>query len=94
MDVSETIVVYIKVCRCSQPHEYMKLSEYQRSRSSIDFCPRSLRFNIFKLFLETARPIEAKFYVAIPLHGEMKVSINGSCHMTKVAAMSLYGKNL
>ena len=37
MDFSETIVVYdIKVGRCSQLNEYMKLYEYQRSRSLID----------------------------------------------------------
>ena len=39
---SVTIVVYdIKVGRCSQLNEYMKLYEYQRSRS--------FRVNIFKL---------------------------------------------
>ena len=32
MDFSETVVVYdIKVGRCSQLNEYMKLYEYQRS---------------------------------------------------------------
>ena len=37
---SETIVVYyIKVGRCSQLNEYMKLYEYQRSRLAIDFDP-------------------------------------------------------
>ena len=40
MDFSETIVVCdIKVDRCSQLNEYMKLYEYQRSRSFIDRCP-------------------------------------------------------
>ena len=34
---SETIVVYdLKVGRCNQLNEYMKLYEYQRSRSFID----------------------------------------------------------
>ena len=53
MNFSETIVVYdVKVGRCSQLNDYMKLYEYQRSRSFIDLGPRSLRFNIFKfLFL-------------------------------------------
>ena len=38
MDFAETIVVHdIKVGRCSQLNEYMKLYEYQRSRSFIDF---------------------------------------------------------
>ena len=50
MDFSETIIVCdIKVGRCSQPNKYMKLYEYERSRSFIDLGPRSLRFDIFKL---------------------------------------------
>ena len=43
--------------------------------------------------LETARPIEAKFYVEVQWDGRMNVSTNGSCHMTKIAAISIYGKN-
>ena len=40
MDFLETIVAFdIKVGRCSQLNEYMKLYEYQRSRSSIVFGP-------------------------------------------------------
>ena len=47
LDFSETIVVNdVKVGRCSQPNEYMKVYEYQRSMSFIDFCPRSFRLNI------------------------------------------------
>ena len=44
--------------------------------------------------LETVRPIEAKFYVEPPSDWIMKVSMNGLCHMTKMAAISIYGKNL
>ena len=63
--VSETIVVCdIKVGSCRQLHKYINLCECQRPRSFIDISPRSLRFNIFKLFsLEIARPIEVKFHV-------------------------------
>ena len=72
----------------------MNLYEYQRSRSFIDLCPRSLRFNIFKPFsLKTARPIEAKFHVDHPLDGGTKICSNGPGHMTKMAAMPIYGKN-
>ena len=40
MDFSQTIVVYdIKVCSWSQLNEYMKLYEYQKSRSFIDLGP-------------------------------------------------------
>ena len=50
-EYKNNIFVYnIKVGRCSQSNEYMKHYEYQRSTSFIDLHPRSLRFNIFKLF--------------------------------------------
>ena len=43
---------------------------------------------------ETAQPIKAKFYVEPPWEGGTKVCINGPGHMTKMAAMPIYGKNL
>ena len=94
IDFSETIIVYdIKVGRCSQLTECMHLYEYQRSRSFTDFRRRSHKFNILKRFsLETARPIEAKFYVEPPWDERMKANTNGLCHMTKMAAMPIYGK--
>ena len=47
-------------------------------------------------FLETAGPIEAKYHVEPPWVGGIKVCTNGLCHMTKtkIADMSIYGKNL
>ena len=73
----------------------MTLYEYQRSRSFTDLGPRSLRFNIFIFFfLETALLIEAKFNVEPPWDGGTKVWWNGLYHMTKLAAMPIYGKNL
>ena len=48
--------------------------------------------NIFSS--ETAWPIKAKFYVEPPWEGGTKVCINGPGHMTKMAAMPIYGKNL
>ena len=48
--------------------------------------------NIFSS--ETALPIKAKFYVEPPWEGGTKVYINGPGHMTKLAAMPIYGKNL
>ena len=71
----------------------MHLYEYQRSRSFIDLCPRSLSFNILKLlFLKNTRPIEAIFHVEPSLDGRMKVNANGLCHMTKMATMAIYAK--
>ena len=45
-------------------------------------------------FPETTGPINAKFYVEPPWEGRTKVNINGPGHMTKMAAMPIYGKNL
>ena len=48
--------------------------------------------NIFSS--ETALPIKAKFYVEPPWEGGTKVYINGPGHMTKLADMPIYGKNI
>ena len=48
--------------------------------------------NIFSS--ETAWQIKAKFYVEPPWEVGTKVYINGPGHMTKMAAMPIYGKNL
>ena len=47
--------------------------------------------NIF--FSETACPIKTKFYVEPPLVGGAKVCLRHLGHMTKMAAMPIYGKN-
>ena len=71
MDFSEIVVVCdIKVGRCSELNKYMNLYKYQRSRSFIDLGPRSLRFNIFKLSVETAGPIEAEIHMEPPWGNE------------------------
>ena len=48
--------------------------------------------NVF--FSETVWPNKAKFYVESPWKGGSKVYINGPGHMTKMAVMPIYGKNL
>ena len=60
--------------------------------SGVHRCGRSPFSNIFSS--ETAWPIKAKFYVEPPWEGRTKVCINGPGHMTKMAAMPIYGKNL
>ena len=55
-------------------------------------CRRQQCLNIFSS--ETAWPIKAKLYVEPPWEGGTKVYINGSGHMTKMAAMPIYSKNL
>ena len=61
-------------------------------RPSVRRPPSSTFSNIN--FSETAWPIKAKFYVEPPWEGGTKVCINGPGHMTKMAAMPIYGKNL
>ena len=51
-------------------------------------CCRPPFSNVFSS--ETAK---AKFYVEPPWEGGTKVYINGPGHMTKMAAMPIYGKN-
>ena len=73
----------------------MNLYEYQRSRPFTDLGPRSLKFNIFKfLFLRNYLAYEARFYVEPPWDGWTKVWSNGLGHMTKMATMPIYDKNL
>ena len=48
--------------------------------------------NIFSS--ETSEPIEAKFQVEHPWDGQTTVCSNGPGHMTKMAVMPIYGKNL
>ena len=47
--------------------------------------------NIFSS--ETTGPIEAKFHMEPPWDGGRKVCSKGPGHMTKMAAMPIYGKN-
>ena len=69
--------------------------EYQRSRPFIDLGP-SHSDSVFSNFFSsiTSRSIEAKFRPALPWDGRMEVSSKGSGHMTKMAAMPIYGKPL
>ena len=41
----------------------------------------------------TTGPIELKFHMETPENGGTKVCSNGPGHMTKMAAMPIYGKN-
>ena len=56
--------------------------------------PSSLSFTFSKIFSsETPGPVNAKLHVEHPQEGRTKVCINGPGHMTKMAAMPIYGKN-
>ena len=45
-------------------------------------------------FLETARPIEAKYHVEPQWDGGTKKYSNSLGHLTKMAAIPIYGKNM
>ena len=69
------------------------------SQSELIVYPSSWRPSVHppfsKIFSsETAWPIKAKFYVEPPWEGGTNFYINGPGHMTKMAAMPIYGKNL
>ena len=49
---------------------------------------------LFKHFLRTTGPIEAKFHMESPWDEGTEVCINSPGHMTKMAAMPIYGKDL
>ena len=70
----------------------MNISGQDHSLTFIQGHSDSTFSNFFSL--ENARLIEAIFHVKLPWDGIMKVGTNGLCHMTKMAAMSIYGKNL
>ena len=46
------------------------------------------------IYSETTEPVEAKFHVEPPWDRVTKVCSNGPGHMTKMADMPIYGKNL
>ena len=68
---------------------------FSRCPSVRPFVRLSVRPSTFsKIFSsETAWPIKSKFYVEALWKGGTKVFINGPGHMTKMAAMPIYGKN-
>ena len=55
-------------------------------------CIKPLFSNIF--FSKTAWSINAKFLVEPFWEGRIKVYVNGQGHMTKMAAVPIYGENL
>ena len=50
--------------------------------------------NIFNIISEGTGQIKAKFYVEPPWDGGTKICSNVPGHMTKMASMPIYGKNL
>ena len=87
MDFSETIVVYdVKVGRC------MNIKGQGHSLTLVQGHPDSI-FSSFFFFLETARLMKPDFTWSLHGMGNGSEYTNGLCHMTKMAAMPMYGKN-
>ena len=73
----------------------MKLGEYQRSRSFFDLGQRSLIFQSWNLFFsKTVGRFGTKVHMKAWRRIEMKINTNELGHMTNMAPMPIYGKNL
>ena len=76
----------------------MAINKFQRSKLTFDLSAKSLRLEshqiiIKKVFSQTIGPIELKFHVKTPYDKLAKIYIKCFGHMTKMAAMPIYGKN-
>ena len=87
-------------CELSHIYDFISSPEPLGSQGELIVYPSSRRPSVVRppfqkiFFSETAWPIKAKFYVEPPWEGGTKVYINGPGHMTKMAAMPIYSKNL
>ena len=82
-----------KIFFFSSPEQQGEIIGYPFSGSPASFVRRRPQCsNIF--FSETVWLIKAKFCVKPPMEGGTKVYVNGPGHMTKMAATTIYGKNL
>ena len=70
-------------------HELMYMKGQGHSLTFVEGHLDSTFSNFF-----SARLIEAKSYVESPWEEGMKVNTNGLCHMTKMATIPIYVKNL
>ena len=73
----------------------MALNKFQRSRLTFELSAHigvpPIHLNI--VFSQTIGPIELKFHVKTPNAKVTKIYTKYFCHMTKVAATPIYGKN-
>ena len=92
----ETVIASgLKVAWSIQLNELMKLSEYQRSRPFFDLVQRSLRFQSLNLFFsKTVGQFGTKVHMKAWGRIRMKIYTNELGHMTNMATMPIYGKNL
>ena len=103
MDFSETVVVFVisefhlismLVDAVNKMSKWicMKIKGQGHSLTLVQGHSDSTFSNFISL--ETARLIESKCHVNPPSDGGKKICSNGPGHMIKMAAMSIYGKNI
>ena len=76
----------------SSPEPLGSWWNYGIGRPLSSVCMLTAFLNIFSS--ETTGPVEVKFHVEPPMDGRKKIYSNGLGHMTKMAVMSTYGKNI
>ena len=72
----------------------MKLSECQRSRPFFDLGQRHSDFKVKLVFLKNSWEIGTKAHMKAKGRMRMKIYANELGHMTNMATMPIYGKNL
>ena len=96
MDFYEIIVVVIPklvdAVNQMSAWTYMNIKGQGHKLTLVQGYSDSTVSNFFSL--GTTKPIEANFHVKPPMDGGMKIDSNGPGHMTNMAAMPTYGKNI
>ena len=77
----------------------IKFNKLQRSRLTFDLSAKVANTGVPSIYKnivlsETVWPIELKFHLKTPYNKLAKIYTNCSGHMTKMAHMPIYGKNL
>ena len=77
----------------------MAINKFQWSRLTFDLSAKAAHIGVPSIYLnivfsETIRPIELEFHMKTPYNKLAKIYANCFGHMTKKAAMPIYGKNL
>ena len=86
------VCLCVCVCVCVCACVCMCVCMYVHVCVSVYVCMQSTFSNIYSS--ETTEPIKVKFHMEPPWGGGTKVCSTGQGHMTKMATMPIYGKNL
>ena len=77
----------------------MAINKFHRSRLTFNFSAKVAHIGVpsthqNRVSSETTRPIEVKFHMKTLYDRLAKIYTNCTGHMTKMATMTIYGKNL